>query len=88
MRVKQVVSNSDFEAVCKEVLNIIKVQGLKGATPREIASKSALYRGLDKKAGEALLLTLECNEGIEFRQIAHVGGGRPRKAWVYPEDIE
>jgi hypothetical protein len=88
MRVKQVVSNSDYEAVCKEVLTIIQKTGVRGATTRDIYKKSALFRGVDKKSGEAILSTLECNFGVELKTIEHVGAGRRRVAWVYPEEGE
>jgi hypothetical protein len=86
MRVKQVVSNSDYEAVCKEVLTIIKKQGLRGATQREIYKTSALFRGMDEKGKSGILSTLESNVGIEKVRIKQPGS--PRFAWIYPEDGE
>ena len=88
MRVKQVVSNSDYEAVCKDVLEAIKKNGLQGLTTSEIHKKSSLFRGLDERAKGCVLSTLECNEGIKLKHVQHTGGGRPRMAWVYPEDGE
>ncbi|TRZ82326.1 DUF3987 domain-containing protein [bacterium] len=86
-RVKTVVSNSDFEGICKEVLNIVQASGIRGATNRELYKKSGLVRSLDTKGFDAVMVVLQESHGIEFAAINHKGAGRPRMAWVSPEII-
>lgn len=85
-RVKGVVSDSNFEATCKEVLTIIQQSGLRGVTRRELHIKSGLVRALDTKGRDAILSTLQESYGIREANISHNGGGRPRIAWIMADD--
>jgi hypothetical protein len=87
-RIREVVSNSDYESTCKEVLGIIRKSGLKGSTQREIYRASPLIRALTPKDADAVMAILRDSYGVEMAAISHSGAGRPRMAWIYPETVE
>jgi hypothetical protein len=84
-RLKSVMSDSDFEAVCKEVFEIIERAGSKGATDREISRECSLMRARDKKERTKVMETLEDDRGIQLCDIHQKGAGRKRTAWVIEE---
>lgn len=85
-RLKSVMSDSAFEAACKEVLEVISKSGLKGATEREISRKSKLYRGMDPKQRVSLHCILQSDYSVEFTKIDINKAGRTRKAYVLKPD--
>lgn len=87
-RVRGVVSSSDFEAVCKDVAEIIRKSGVKGATQREIYRSSHLVRALTPREVDAVMAIVQDAHGIQIANISHTGAGRPRVAWIYPESEE
>jgi hypothetical protein len=81
-RLKAIMSDSQFEAACKEVLEIIVKNGIKGATIREISRGSKLYRGMDPKQRKGLFEVLHTDHGVELVSIEQHKAGRPRLAYV------
>jgi hypothetical protein len=79
------MSDSDFEAVCKEVFEIIERSGSKGATDREISRECSLMRARDKKERTKVMETLEDDKGIQLCNIDQKGAGRKRTAWIIEE---
>lgn len=82
-RLATTVADSEFEAVCLQVLNLIRQAGERGLSEREINHQARKYRGLEPR-GRANVMTVLVNNG----DVANVvfptfsGRGHPRKAWV------
>lgn len=81
-RLKSIMSDSVFEAACKEVLEVVSKNGIRGATLREISRGSKLYRGMDPKQRKGLFDVLKTDHGVESASIPGVGA--PRMAYVSP----
>jgi hypothetical protein len=84
-RLKNIMSDSDFEAGCKEVLEKIIESGMKGATSRDISRKSSKFRAMDIKQRESMFKVLLEDHGVELKEIPQPRGA-PRHAYLYPAD--
>ena len=87
-KLKSIMSDSQFESTCKQVLEIIAKGGTKGATDREISKGSGLMRGLDPKQRNSVMTSLQNDHGIKLCKIEHTGAGRTRTAWICPDEYQ
>lgn len=86
-KLKQRISDSGFEAVCKDVYELIKESDDIGMTERELSRSSVLYRGFNIDDRKKIMKTLHEDYGIELCDINHKGAGRTRTAWVTEEIV-
>jgi hypothetical protein len=81
-KVKSRVAGSDFEQICKEVLDLIKNGGDRGATHYEIVHGCALYRAAEPRVRDAVMSVLPEDYDVGFATIQNPAGGRPRQAYI------
>jgi len=76
------LAGSDFEHVCKEVVEYIKTAGATGATEYEVRRACNKYRACEPRIREAVFQVIPEDYDIEFVTITQSGRGRPRMAYV------
>ncbi len=81
-KVKSRVAGSEFEQICKEVLEKIQDGGERGATHYEIVHGCALYRAAEPRVRDAVMSVLPEDYDIDFVTIQNPKGGRPRQAYI------
>jgi len=79
------VSDSDFEAAKKQVMNLIYKAGAEGRTVPELNRSSRRFRGMDKRQQTNVLESMKHVGEIEFVDMPQPDGKPPRKAWVAVE---
>lgn len=82
------VSDSDFEAAKKQVLNLIHATGSAGRTVPELNRSSRRFRGMDKRQQTNLLDSMKHVGEIELVEHPPVDGKPARKAWVAVAQID
>lgn len=81
------VSDSEFEAVKKQVLNLIVGKGEHGATVAELSRASRLFRGADKRQQINILDSMAYLGQVQLvTHPSQSGRGKPREAWVAVDD--
>ena len=77
------VADSEFEAVCKQVITLIGKAGENGLTEREISKSSRKMSALDHRGRMNVLTTLANNADIcKVTFPSTSGRGQSRQAWV------
>lgn len=77
------MADSEFEACCNQVLEIIRQSRDRGMTERELYQRSRKYRALDKRGRLNIMASLEQPGQIARAEVPTPGGrGRKRLAWV------
>jgi hypothetical protein len=76
------VSDSDFEAAKKQVMNLIYKSGADGRTVPELNRSSRRFRGMDKRQQTNVLESMKHVGEIELVDMPQTDGKPPRKAWV------
>lgn len=87
-RLMTAVADSEFEAVSNQVLQLIRANGPRGCTERELGRTSRKYRGLDPRARASVLKGLSSLGEIALVDLPPSVRGKVRTAWVAvePED--
>ncbi|MFA7167667.1 MAG: DUF3987 domain-containing protein [Sphaerochaetaceae bacterium] len=87
-KIRARISNTDFEAIVKEVVEVIRDGGAMGKTEREISKLSPLFRGSDDKRRDSVMAIMVIDYPVRLATITHEGGGRPRTAYVWTGEGE
>jgi len=82
------VSDSDFEAAKKQVLNLIYKAGAAGRTTPELNRSSRRFRGMDKRQQINVLESMKHVGEVELVEIPQPDGAQPRKAWVAVQQVK
>lgn len=86
-KLKTCLFDSEFEAICIQVLEFIRKGGVSGRTDREITKGSRRFRSLDIKQRQNVLSTLAMSEDIgKIESPPKCGRGRLRVSWVALSD--
>jgi hypothetical protein len=80
-RLRTSVADSDFEALKRQVLELITKAGERGMTVRDLSRASAKFNAIDKRAQENVLSSLRFIGDIEYVEITTFSS-RKRQAWV------
>ena len=82
-KMRQRLAGSDFEAICKEVIQVIVEGAERGATEYEISRKCGLYRSVEPRVRKAVIEAVICDYSVIFTNIpASPSGGKPRGAYI------
>lgn len=86
-KIRSRVSNSDFEAICKQVIEFIDSTGRSGATLREISRNCNLYRKSDGRVRANVIAVLsEDYDLVRIKNASHKGrGGAPTERYILLE---
>jgi hypothetical protein len=80
-RLRTSVADTEFEALKRQVLELITRAGERGMTVRDLARASARFNAIDKRAQENVLSSLRFIGDIEYVELSSISN-RKRQAWV------
>lgn len=80
------MSNSPFEAACKEISGKIIEAGSNGLTEYELQRKSAKFAAMNSRERTGLCSVLEKSYHVVRYKFLQTGAGKPRIAFVYFDD--
>jgi len=86
-RLMESVSDTDFEAIKKQVYHLILKSGSMGMTERDISQGSRRFRGIDQRQQVNVLNSLKFLGEIEKVVMETEVKGRSRTAWVAVSSI-